>query len=338
MPGHERLGGERQLHEREVEKTKWPFLEDKVKSCIKLFSDATNIVNIIGLFSRNEEADEISSSNLRYLLLPVFLGELTMLEISDERYLTVNTAKIYYVDFLQRCKDYSLSQKDLSKYIEKSEEKTEKSYQKSLNDRQLKIDRYKETKEIKNKVEILEKRIDSSPDAIDDKTEREYYLSWIRFWINESIEKLGFLDTELQILEHMKKLKLGEVKPPEKPKEREPIKPILITKDTLKNKVFGAGYPSLPSITPEQWMDRQIAEGKVVLDYNPGVNSAPTEKDSSDDDEESEEKLKKARDWDEWKDDEERVIASIVDNQVHQEKIKLNHESESLESAIDRYR
>eukprot|EP00112_Aurelia_sp_Birch-Aquarium-sp1_P011918 Seg2501.3 transcript_id=Seg2501.3/GoldUCD/mRNA.D3Y31 product="Immunoglobulin-binding protein 1" protein_id=Seg2501.3/GoldUCD/D3Y31 len=280
--------------------------QDKIRTSIKHFSDSTNMVNLLGLFSSNEELEEVTSSNLRYFLLPAFMGELTLQQTNEDRQSDVARSKVYFIDFLERCKNYAITDLDVTQYNEKEEKPSRNIQQNITSDRQSKIARYKETKELKDKIEKLEERLKHSPDSVEDEIQREYYLSWIRFWINESIEKLSLIKSELEILEHMKNMKLGKVKPEEKPKPREPMKPILITKETLKSKVFGAGYPSLPTMTPEQWMDNQIAEGKVVLDYSPNVNSVPQEKDSEDEEDESEEKLQKDRAWDDWKDEHRR--------------------------------
>ena len=34
-----------------------------------------------------------------------------------------------------------------------------------------------------------------------------------------------------------------------------------------QDKVFGAGYPSVPTMSQEEFLEREILEGKVVLDY-----------------------------------------------------------------------
>jgi len=258
-------------------------------------------VNVLSLFSRNEELEEISSSNLRYLLLPAFMGELSLLQASDDRHTNVSRAKIYFIDYLQRCKDYSLTDLDLLPYGEEDSDAANKDHRNPASDRQAKINRYKQTKELKSNILKLDERLSS--DVVDDDVLREYFLSWIRLWINEGVEKLSLINSELEILEHMKNLKLGRIKPEEKPLARKPVKPMLITKDSLKSKVFGAGYPSLPTITPEQWMDEQIASGRVVLDYNPNLNSLPPEKNSDEEGEETDKSLAEARAWDDWKDD-----------------------------------
>ena len=34
-----------------------------------------------------------------------------------------------------------------------------------------------------------------------------------------------------------------------------------------QDKVFGAGYPGVPTMTQEEYLEKEIMEGKVVLDY-----------------------------------------------------------------------
>ena len=36
---------------------------------------------------------------------------------------------------------------------------------------------------------------------------------------------------------------------------------------TCQDKVFGAGYPGVPTMTQEEFLEKEIMEGKVVLDY-----------------------------------------------------------------------
>lgn len=34
-----------------------------------------------------------------------------------------------------------------------------------------------------------------------------------------------------------------------------------------QDKVFGVGYPGVPTMTQEEYLEKEIMEGKVVLDY-----------------------------------------------------------------------
>ncbi len=45
--------------------------------------------------------------------------------------------------------------------------------------------------------------------------------------------------------------------------ENQPKKPFIITKNALQAKVFGAGYPSLPVYSVEEFYDHLAEEGKM---------------------------------------------------------------------------
>lgn len=49
-----------------------------------------------------------------------------------------------------------------------------------------------------------------------------------------------------------------------KPKQKErstPLKPVIITRDAIQKAVYGAGYPSLPTMTVEEFYDKRVKEG-----------------------------------------------------------------------------
>merc|ERR1719228_177740 len=90
---------------------------------------------------------------------------------------------------------------------------------------------------------------------------------------------------------------MGKIKP-EPPKEVKPLKPILITREMIKNQVFGAGYRSLPTMSQEEYFEKELREGKIVMDYNSknkgaSGSTAEDEEKDEDKDEHDEEKLKK---------------------------------------------
>jgi immunoglobulin-binding protein 1 len=71
-------------------------------------------VSAAGLFSRNENIEEVSSLNVRYLLLPALLGRLSLQIASDAsgRLDIVLLAEAYFKDFLRRCRDYGVVEHD----------------------------------------------------------------------------------------------------------------------------------------------------------------------------------------------------------------------------------
>lgn len=44
---------------------------------------------------------------------------------------------------------------------------------------------------------------------------------------------------------------------------------------SFQAKVFGAGYPSIPTMTQEEYLEKEIREGKVVLEYDTYVIQIP---------------------------------------------------------------
>lgn len=75
-----------------------------------MLEDATKLVSIIDMFSENESFEEVPTENIKYFLLPAFLGTLaTKICNADNRMHIVNVAEIYFVDFLKRVKAYGLT-------------------------------------------------------------------------------------------------------------------------------------------------------------------------------------------------------------------------------------
>lgn len=72
-------------------------------------------------FSRNEDLEEVATTDLKYLMLPVLLGALTMKQVNlAKRLEQVQIARCYFLDFLKRCKEYNISKFELPKTIENS--------------------------------------------------------------------------------------------------------------------------------------------------------------------------------------------------------------------------
>lgn len=74
----------------------WLIFQSKIKKCIKLFEDCTRLVSICGIFSTNENYTELPTSDLKYLLLPFFLGTLSQKICGGSRADVVEVAEIYF--------------------------------------------------------------------------------------------------------------------------------------------------------------------------------------------------------------------------------------------------
>jgi len=80
------------------------------------------LINQLQLFSSNESLEDLQTSNVKFLLIPAFLGNLTGKLMSEQRLEIVNLARIYYRDFIQRLQSYKL----ISVLLEPDDDEDEK--------------------------------------------------------------------------------------------------------------------------------------------------------------------------------------------------------------------
>lgn len=171
--------------------------------------------------------------------------------------------------------------------------------------RDKKVQRYKDKKMIETRIKDMKMRLKEDPEALEEGDMRNFHLDYIKMWIYNTVDNLDSIESELEILKHMDGMRTGRIKPNPPPPDIKPLKPILITRDMIKNQVFGPGYRNLPTMTDEEYFQKELAEGKIVTDYEGGTGQTgerPPKEESDSDDGNDEEKLKKKRDWDDWKD------------------------------------
>lgn len=70
----------------------------------------------------------------------------------------------------------------------------------------------------------------------------------IKLFIHEAIDELNSIEMEKPILEDMANMKKDDKPQPKRPPPP-PLKPFIITRDEVQKAVYGAGYPSLPTMT-----------------------------------------------------------------------------------------
>jgi len=292
--------------------------QKNVKACMETLMRCTHMVNILGLFSSNENINELSTETLSFLLLPAFLGELSLKVMSKERTKNVTHSLVYFTSFLKHCRDYKVTDKNLSPYIQTKPTMDDDDDERPAKDtsrnqtREEKVERFRESKKLESSIKIIQEKLEKDENSVDESVVREHYMNWLKLWINKAVDNITSSKSELEILEHMDKLRLGKVKP-EPPKEIKPFKPILITRDMIQKQVFGAGYKNLPTMTEDEYFEKEVREGKIVLDYdskdkkptsknNEEDPDTPQEGDDKEDNQHDEEKLMKARKWDDYKD------------------------------------
>lgn len=244
---------------------------------MKLFEDATRLASIASMFSSNESIEEIATDNLKYFLLPSFLGNLTQKLSVTDRKEVVDTADIYFRDFLQRCKDYGITDIEIPQPTEEEESQNStavthvsrsspaQSLMHSARKRASKIEQFQQEKALKEELKSMRQSLTTN---VDDEFKRKYYLTTIKSHIMEALKELDSLQSEKEILKYMAKMKPGgslsakehEDKLSKGPKPK-PLKPIILTRDEVQKAVFGAGYPSLPTMTVKEFYDQRVKDG-----------------------------------------------------------------------------
>lgn len=253
----------------------------KIKKQIGNFEDATRLVSLGGMFSENEGFEEIPTGDIKYLLLPFFLGQLTLKlnsAESDTRKNLVEVAEVYYKDFLQRCVEYGLTERNDNNNMALVQSDTPRNPNELEELKQMAVQRndklrkYKEKKELEEKVNLMKVAVERE-DELDDDVLRAFYMNLIKFSILESEEELKFLDQEKLMLDFRRQQQQspgGSAEldhPPHKHPhhhhrhQQRPLKPIIITRDALQKAVYGRGYPSMPTMTVEEFYHQRVADG-----------------------------------------------------------------------------
>lgn len=123
------------------------------------------------------------------------------------------------------------------------------------------MQRYKEQKELESYLETLKQNLSNL--NIDDEDKRGYFVTLTKLYVNLTVEELSSLAAEKPILEHMKTVGKTETMSSQKNKHPTPkLQPIIITRDEVQKKVYGAGYPSLPILTVQEFYEQRVKEGE----------------------------------------------------------------------------
>ncbi|XP_065266442.1 immunoglobulin-binding protein 1 isoform X1 [Emys orbicularis] len=298
-----------------------PAVQDKVRRGLDLLQQAARGVAQLDLFSQNEDLEEIASADLKYLLLPALLGALTMKQVNlSKRLEHVQSARAHFMDFLKLCKNYQIGKFHLPPTPESPNENepTESTSgagpagrQSSLvamaSSRQAKIERYKQKKEVENRLASMKAFVESG--QAEEEQIREFYVLQIQKWITTSLDEIESIDQEMVILRGRNALKQASAPPQTSQHPRTAMKPFILTRDAMQAKVLGAGYPSLATMTVNDWYEQRCKQGIMPDKGKPQTTTADLseeelqkeqqEKKVEEDDEET---LQKTRAWEDWKD------------------------------------
>ncbi|XP_062495951.1 uncharacterized protein LOC134174741 [Pezoporus occidentalis] len=161
--------------------------------------------------SENEDLEEIASADLKYLLLPALLGAMTLKQVDLSKKLEhLESARAHFWSFLKLCKSYGLGSFHLPPATSPPAEEADRSpprrspaaVQDKLvamaSSRQAKIERYKQKKDLENRLASMKSSVDSG--QADEEQIRAFYILQTQKWINTSLEEIESVDQEIVIL------------------------------------------------------------------------------------------------------------------------------------------
>ncbi|XP_037678104.1 immunoglobulin-binding protein 1 [Choloepus didactylus] len=290
------------------------IVRDKVLKGLELLEKAAEMISQLDLFSQNEDLEEIASTDLKYLMVPAYQGALTMKQVNPSKRLDhLQQAREHFLNYLTQCHYYRGAEFELPKIKNNSAENNTASS--SMNylslvamasQRQAKIERYKQKKEVEHRLSTLKTTVESG--EADDERVREYYLLHLQWWIGISLEEIESIDHEIKILRKKDSSKEASTSRSSL-QDRPPMKPFILTWDVAQAKVFGAGYPSLATMTVNDWYEQHRKYGALpdqgIAKTTPAEFKKATQQqeDQEPKEEETDEKtLQRAREWDDWKD------------------------------------
>jgi len=295
----------------------------------KMIKDCALVIDKEGIFSKNEEVDDISTSYLKYLLLDFYMGK-SHLQFKEQqgRKFHLLDGQSRFERFIETCNRFKIiSDSEVDVLTEEEGPVTSESLAAK---RERKIASYKQEKAAKERMKQLEYIVSLSAEGLDCEEElRELRLLQLRSYAVECISEMEMINTEITMMQFKDSLPpgIGVTGDPREPPGPIPNKKgievtklskdqdgeIVMTRDTVKSNVFKFDK----KITVEQYGD-QVLENYHASQTQAANNPTTKEEtaprrysklleDGDEDDSDLVEQATRAdREWDVWKEDNPR--------------------------------
>ena len=308
--------------------------QENIASAINLYSQCIHIAQRIPLFSANETLEDISSADLKYLLLHYHTAEL-IIRLNDRQSREGNLlrAQQSYERFLRQLDSYDILPTYDSRLLEQYRESPRTFSTVSSNDpttrRTVKIQRFQQEKALKQKLQYLKQ----NPQTLqnNDDVYRELQLTNIAYCAHQSFQSLESIGAELHILslkpssplpdlpdqhpdlrerdqrnveQYSERLdspisKLSGAKGPILDSKGKPLRPftLLGKRQEFRDGVFRPDH-SLPTMTIDEYLEEERRRGGMIDGGGPQSQVQPQV--DEDDMEAADRETMKAREWDEY--------------------------------------
>lgn len=312
-----------------------PGYGEKVAAALKLYGQVIDQIGAVSLFSTNEGIEDVATTALPYMLADFYLAELVQRAphlAAAQRKLVLARARAAYERFLALLDGYGLVKAPYDRMLERYRDDEESFAVVTGGDatarRDAKIASYKAEKQLRGRLELL-RRDPRYLDNGDEEVVRELYLADILFSTHATFQALDSINRELPILalapseppstmvrstssaqdendttlrldQPMNRLRPGAGGGPLLSRQGQPLQPFTLvgSRADLARGVFRPGH-NLPTMSIDEYLDEEHRRGNVLQ----GGAEPPKPPVDEDDMEIADRETYKARDWDEFKDD-----------------------------------
>ncbi|ODV98565.1 hypothetical protein PACTADRAFT_1035 [Pachysolen tannophilus NRRL Y-2460] len=313
--------------------------ESKSTEMVEKLIGLKNKIRQLSLFSDNEDLEEISTGDLKYLSIDYHLA--VFLENNgngiEDRMKKLKLSRNLYLQFLYNLENYNI----LNKTQKSKLDNFKSSYEPKLSElksndpvllRKEKLDNFKLEKELNEKLKILNSG--NFLESLDDEVIRSIYVDQAKFFSLNAFKSLELITMELDLLsnapppqqpkiEELNSLDKKDIR--EKPSSKNDflytdkletltspllsktgkiLKPFVLVSDRNKiaQKTFGTGQV-LPSMSVEEYLEQELQNGGMVQNSNSQGNNQQENDDEEDEDNPlvADRETYKAREWDEFK-------------------------------------
>jgi len=184
--------------------------DNAVQRGLVLIPKVAQLVRSSGVFSPNEEVEDVNTGDLRYLFVDYFRGKLVPKSPQaagvgnpGARLQALKQARVSFLAFLHRCEAIKLIPPGPELDFLHSLDSPESALTANMS-RSNKIDRFKNEKDAAARLEAVEAMLRASPDASANEDQlRERILLSLQSAVRQALEDIESIDREKGILEFM---------------------------------------------------------------------------------------------------------------------------------------
>lgn len=189
--------------------------QDVVRKGCDALRKCEDMIGKLGLFSANETKEDISTGNLKYILVPFYLAELTEKIVQDDRIPLLKASQAKLKEFISFCESMELVPKEELQTSTEGNSLADRrarkiarfKRQKAAESKLLEIKERKERRGRSSKASALSAPIEAGEeDVLDDdgEEEREAWLTTITLAICKAFDLLEMLKKEEEMLTSIK--------------------------------------------------------------------------------------------------------------------------------------